>query len=491
MASLRIIKFIGAYTILGFVPLAVSFFLLPLYTNYLIPAEYGVLAIANLTQTFATLALSIGLDAAFGRFYFDYLDSPELTHRLLGTVVFSILGLAVVLGLGLAVGGDWLFSFLWQGLPFHRYGWYVFVGGLMQVIFGIVFLWYRNGENLRMAMAVSLTSTAAQTAGSILAVAFVSHTALGAVAGRTLGFALGVTPFTLVLLRRVPLAIDFSLVRKLLRYGLPLFAYTVIAYVLFNGDRILMQRWYPLQVLGLYALAATLVFPMEIILQSAQQAVQPMFYRMLERKDPTVAGKIGSFYSALTLLNIAGMVGVVLVAEPLLVLMRGTHYRGATHYIAILAYAQLFRVQYNAFAFSLFYRRQQTQALPIVTGLSLLVGVAVAWVSCRLWGPLGVGVGVAGWKFFQRVSTQWAMRRSDTVQVGIRGSDRWVLAAGIYTLALYLVEAKRPELYGPVSWGAGVILAALALVACVRFARTAGMFQADVPEPLTAAPADG
>jgi O-antigen/teichoic acid export membrane protein len=486
MASFRAIKFIGAYTVLGFVPLAVSFFLLPLYTTYLVPAEYGVLTLANVTQTFATLAVALGLDSAFGRFYFDFLDSREDTGRLLSTVINAIVLIAGILALALALVGPWLFEALWQGLPFHPFGWYALVGGLAQVIYGIVFLWYRNDENLRMALLVSLVTTACQTAGSILALTAFTPSALGAVAGRTIGMIAGMAPFTVLLLRQVPWALDIPLLRKLFAFGLPLLAYTVVAYVLFNGDRIVMQRWYPLKIVGLYGLAATLVLPLEIVLQSAQQALQPMFYRMLEHKDPTAVPKIGRFYVALGNLNTAGMVAVILLAEPLLQLLRGRDYLGATHFVAILAFAQLFRVQYTAYAFSLFYSKQ-SNSLPIVTAAALVVGLGVAWVACRFLGPLGVGVGVAGWKCFQALTTRWAMSREDTPQIDIGTSMRWALVAGAYTVAVYFTRARRPDLATVVSWGAGVALAAVSLFAAFRNARAAGVFHRSGPSE--AAPA--
>lgn len=490
MASLRIFKFIGAYTVLGFVPLAVSVFLLPLYTTYLSPAEYGIVTATNVTLTFVTLAITLGLDAAFGRFYFDYLDDPRGRYRLLGTSLYSIGALTLGLCLVFTVAGQPLFNLLWKGLSFRTYGWLVVLGALGQVVYGVLFLWFRNAEDLRGAVGISLLTTAASTMGSALAIVTLRGGPFGAVAGKAIGFAAGVLPFAVALLRRSPLTIDRALLRKLFEYGLPLVPYTVIAYVMFNGDRILVQRWFDLTTLGLYALAATLISPMEIVLQSGQQAVQPMFYRLLERRHPGAELRIGRFYVALVLANIVALAAVVIVAPPVLAMFRGAKYVGSAQFVPILALSQVFRTQYNAAAFSLF-QSKYTRPLPITTAMSLVVGAATATIAPRFMGPIGIGLGVVAWKSFQQISTAIAMRRLGplTSQIETPGAGRWIAAACAYVAGYYYVDHFAHGLLRAYGLGVGGWLAIAAFVGAIHYARRGGLFSVDPTLAAQAAPA--
>jgi O-antigen/teichoic acid export membrane protein len=474
MASLRILKFIGAYTFLGFVPLAVSFFLLPLYASHLPPAEYGILTVANITQTFAILILVLGLDGALGRFYFDY-DTDQDRYKLLGTVLFTIIGMTIAMAGFLALAGNWLFARFWHDLPFHPYGWYVLIAAITQILYALIFTWYRNAENLRMAMGVALATTGCSFAGSVITIVFIRGDALGALVGKSVGFAIGVVPFALHLLRRVPFSIDLTLLRKLLVFGLPLAAYAIPLYVLFNGDRVLMQRWFTLSDLGLYSLAATLISPIEIVLQSGQNAVQPMFYRMLQNKQAGVGEKLGDFYLAVVLFNVVALVGLVLLAEPVLLLFRGTRYITSSYYVAMLAFAQIFRVQYNAFAFSVFFSKK-TGLLLGSAFAAIIGGGLVAWLASRWLGTLGIAVGVVGWKLVHAIATRQAMRMVDTVQVSVGRTIPWTLATGAYVVLLYVVHAWRPGLYTAFSVGAGALLCISAGLAGLRHARQLGLF---------------
>src|SRR5262245_21722945 len=108
MGSMKLAKLLGGYTLLGFLPLGVSFLLVPLYTSRLSPSEYGVLAEANITLTFTQLAVQLGLDAAFARFYFDCSRDSDERYTLLGAVVGAILALTGLIGVALALVGPML-----------------------------------------------------------------------------------------------------------------------------------------------------------------------------------------------------------------------------------------------------------------------------------------------------------------------------------------------------------------------------------------------
>src|SRR5271156_1388145 len=57
------------YGIGGVLTKAVSFLLLPFYTHYLIPRDYGVLEILDLSMSLLAMFLNMGIMAAMLRYY--------------------------------------------------------------------------------------------------------------------------------------------------------------------------------------------------------------------------------------------------------------------------------------------------------------------------------------------------------------------------------------------------------------------------------------
>jgi len=81
------------YTLLGFLPTAVNFFLLPLIlTNDYMPAsEYGLVSMSMIFQGIIVIFMNFGLDAAFARFYFNVYKKRKLLHAYYSTVLLSII----------------------------------------------------------------------------------------------------------------------------------------------------------------------------------------------------------------------------------------------------------------------------------------------------------------------------------------------------------------------------------------------------------------
>lgn len=78
---------------------ALSIILIPLYTSYLSPSDFGILALLNLTISLLTSFISSPISSAFGRFYYkpDYQDKNGiLLFNLTCLLIFQTLVMAVV-----------------------------------------------------------------------------------------------------------------------------------------------------------------------------------------------------------------------------------------------------------------------------------------------------------------------------------------------------------------------------------------------------------
>ena len=66
------------YVSLGFISPAVNFLLIPLYTNYLSPEQYGIITIAVVFQATLNILIGLGLVGTYHRFYYDYNNQESL-----------------------------------------------------------------------------------------------------------------------------------------------------------------------------------------------------------------------------------------------------------------------------------------------------------------------------------------------------------------------------------------------------------------------------
>lgn len=68
----KVLKNTGAYTLVGIIPYLTSFIMLPIYTRYMSPEDYGILALVSAFQAILATVVFLQLNAALPRYYFEY-----------------------------------------------------------------------------------------------------------------------------------------------------------------------------------------------------------------------------------------------------------------------------------------------------------------------------------------------------------------------------------------------------------------------------------
>ena len=87
------------YLIGNFLSIFIGVLLLPLYTRFLTPTDYGIVAIAASVTAFLGAFYQLGLIGAYNRFYFEYKDDQNELKRHISTILFflTFYGLAFTL----------------------------------------------------------------------------------------------------------------------------------------------------------------------------------------------------------------------------------------------------------------------------------------------------------------------------------------------------------------------------------------------------------
>ncbi|MFW6075583.1 MAG: lipopolysaccharide biosynthesis protein, partial [Chloroflexota bacterium] len=75
-----------------------SFLMLPIYTRFLTPADYGVLELLSMTIDVIGTIAGVGLGSAVFKFFEDY-DNPDDRNEVMSTSAIGVVGLALVTAL--------------------------------------------------------------------------------------------------------------------------------------------------------------------------------------------------------------------------------------------------------------------------------------------------------------------------------------------------------------------------------------------------------
>ena len=107
------------YTFSSLLFKAVGLLLLPVYTLFLTPEDYGITNLVNSFTGVATLIVAFSLYSAVIRFYTDYKGDRKKLKRFYGTVIiFTFISGTVFVSLGL-IFNNVLISWFFKGISFY------------------------------------------------------------------------------------------------------------------------------------------------------------------------------------------------------------------------------------------------------------------------------------------------------------------------------------------------------------------------------------
>jgi O-antigen/teichoic acid export membrane protein len=295
----------AAYTAASVLSKLIAVFLLPVYTAYLSPAEYGDVEIMVATLVAASIVVRLGVIEAILRFYYLADEDPAAVVRTGFASLFWTSTAVAAIAIPLA---EPISELLLDGRS---------EPGLVRLtILGLwqLTLWEYALTLLRLDERARdyFTFTVAAVIVTIpITVALVVATDLGAAAILLGNFGTGVA-FLLGRLwverRRLGFGIDRGLLRRMVRFGLPTMPAELTLYSLNWIDRIIILRLAGAAAVGLYAIAVKFANGMQVLVRGFHLAWPPLAYSI--RDDDEARGSyalIVTWFVAVCSLAVLGL----------------------------------------------------------------------------------------------------------------------------------------------------------------------------------------
>lgn len=244
-----------------------SILMLPLYTHCLVPAQYGVISLLDLTSALLSTLIAGGMVTAISRHHFEG-DDDDHFDRVWWTGLTSVTLISVVVCLPIIVCRQTLSDLtLGPGLP---NGGYFYVLTALTMIVGaigqIVDAYLRVLKWSGVFVGISLGRLFLNVGFNIW---FLVGLDMG-VEGLLLGNLLAAVTNTMVLLAvfvktRGGFCLDWLLLQKMLRFSGPLVITSLASMMLHEVDRYLLIAYSTQEVVGIYALAHKIGFAVHML----------------------------------------------------------------------------------------------------------------------------------------------------------------------------------------------------------------------------------
>ncbi len=120
-AFARIVRSSTNYGLGGMLPQVISFLLVPVYTRFLTPADYGVADVVSALGTVLVILFRLGLTGAVIRFFFDHREGEALS-RYISTVAWFLVAWTTLAAVLLTLVGPFFFAHVAPGVAFLPLG---------------------------------------------------------------------------------------------------------------------------------------------------------------------------------------------------------------------------------------------------------------------------------------------------------------------------------------------------------------------------------
>jgi len=395
------------YGLGGLVSRILAVLLLPLYTHYLSPHDYGQIETLIALVTVLTILLQFGISTAFFRFYFDSDDPAErrlvLRTSFWFTMTMATLGLVVLLVFAAPIA-DWLFGnasaanlvrasavALWAQLNYMQ---------LTNL--------FRAEERSVAFVIASLTNVLLTVAATLVLVVALDRGPMGVIVGNFTGTL--VVYLALLGYRREQLGLQFSrpLFRQMNHFGLPLVPSALLLWVTNFSDRFFLVKLTDTTEVGLYSVGVRIASAMVLLLTAFRTAWPAFAYSI--KSDDEAKQTYAWVLTYLVLLSTWIATALTLLSPWLVDWLTTPKYASASRVVGPLSFAAVSFAGYIVLAIGIG-RARRTQFNWVITGVAAVVNVTLNLALIPPYGMMGAAIAtVAAYSVMFLGMAWWAQR---------------------------------------------------------------------------------
>lgn len=332
-------KHSAVYSLGNFMQRIVSLLLLPVYTRFLTPYDYGVKELVGLSVDVIGILLATAISGAFYRFYFKY-DTKEDRNEVVSTAFLTIGGVGIVAVGLLAFTTKTMANVILNDPSLYHFFLIAFASLWFQSLNNMSYSYLKANKQsvkfiilsfIKMVMAIALN------------IYFVCVLRIGVV-GILISTLITVIVMSLVLTLPLLLQVGFHFSRtkitEMLRFGLPLIPSQFGAFIVHLSDRFFIKEYCSIADAGLYSLGYRFgTLPGDFISDPFNQIFQPRRLEVYKQKDSEyIFGRIFTYF--LLLILFAGLM-ISVLSKDLLMIMADKPFWSAYQIIPLIVLANI------------------------------------------------------------------------------------------------------------------------------------------------------
>ncbi len=375
-------------------PKAVAFLLLPIYTIYLSPEDYGIISTINATASVIIIFFLLGIQSSSTRLYYDYSEEKD-RNAMLGLMFIIIVITSLTFTIILFVFRKSISTVLLPNMEDNTLYIYLLIIAFLSIFPILPNTALRVKEKPYSFVFYNLIQSLIFIALNIYFVVIVEEGANGTLKAIIISSLIMAIIFSTFMIKYVKSLtkefLNLSKIKGILIFSFPFIIHLLSWSVLSVSDRIMLAKFSTLDQVGIYSLGSQFMMIITIVVTSLNQAITPNLLRKYHDNNALEQRFMNKII--ISSLVLIGLIGIVfnLILEPLIYFMSDDMYHVDYEFVDFLIISALFHTAYLYVVVPLFINKKSL-SISVITGLSALANILLNYISIEEYGILGVAI---------------------------------------------------------------------------------------------------
>lgn len=378
------------YGLAAVLPKLIGFFLIPVYTIFLSPEEFGIVDLAATMGSFLAIAMRFGIPGAVGRFYFDFKNEVGLQNYVTTATWFVVVNSVVVAGLAGLSAHFWLERWI-VGFPFFPYVVLTLFTALFSGLPEIQMRLLQAREQSAYAAKLNVARALTLIGLNVLFVVVLRAGALGmllALLLTSLAFLIQSLVYLWPTLRG---RFERRALRASLAYGGGLAPGHIIGAAIPFALRAILANTTSLAEVGILSIATRFISPLNVMNGAMSRAFGPVYFSARTENSEKMRRALMRASHGVVILGTLVAAAVGVLGAPVILLVLPLEYHDAAALMPILAVGFLCLLFPTVFNQELNFQKR-TKTTSFFAVFDALVSLPLAWWLAPEYGAEGVAI---------------------------------------------------------------------------------------------------
>ena len=285
----KLVKNSSFYTLGNILPKIGSFFLIPIYTKYMEPADYGIVYSLQVLVSVLTIAFTLSLPKAIYRLFYDYKTIDE-KRTFISSIINTIFLISTSVFL-LALVFNNVVTLIYTSIDFFPYFFYVLIFILFNSFETVPKALLMVKERANLFVILNVLQFLLKNGLIIVFVVYIGKGAEGYLLGQMLSAVIFAPVFIYLIKDYIRFRWNAGIIKTTLAFSLPMIPGNLSAWVLNLSDRVFIERYFSTADVGIYSLGYQIAGLVLIFSGAIKSAIDPHFYKTSNENSYEISKK--------------------------------------------------------------------------------------------------------------------------------------------------------------------------------------------------------